>query len=79
MLEVGKDTFVRPTPNLGVGAYLPYGARISCDLARISLFSKHAITAWQFACFLAFWLIHVVIVIRGITSIKWLEAWAAHG
>ncbi|USN98369.1 MAG: NCS1 family nucleobase:cation symporter-1 [Phycisphaeraceae bacterium] len=35
------------------------------------------ITAWQFACFLAFWLIHVVIVIRGITSIKWLEAWAA--
>ncbi|MBZ0172710.1 MAG: NCS1 family nucleobase:cation symporter-1, partial [Phycisphaerales bacterium] len=35
------------------------------------------ISAWQFVCFLVFWLIHVGIVIRGITSIKWLEAWAA--
>ncbi len=44
------------------------------DAARIGFLG---ISAWQFACFLAFWLVHVVIVIRGITSIKWLEAWAA--
>ncbi len=35
------------------------------------------ITAIQFASFLVFWLIHVVIVIRGIDSIKVLESWAA--
>ncbi len=35
------------------------------------------ITAIQFACFLAFWLIHVAIVIKGVESIKVLETWAA--
>ncbi len=35
------------------------------------------ITAIQFASFLAFWLIHVIIVIRGVESIKHLESWAA--
>ena len=31
----------------------------------------------QFLCFLAFWAVHVVIVMRGIHSIKWVEAFAA--
>jgi NCS1 family nucleobase:cation symporter-1 len=35
------------------------------------------ITSWQLACFLAFWLLHLAIVVFGINSIKWLEAWAA--
>lgn len=35
------------------------------------------ITAIQFGCFLLFWLLHVVIVMSGIQSIKWLETWAA--
>ncbi|HHN78666.1 MAG TPA: nitrate reductase, partial [Phycisphaerales bacterium] len=44
------------------------------ETARIAFLG---ITGWQFACFVAFWLVHVVIVVRGITSIKWLESWAA--
>lgn len=49
---------------------------ISEDLetARLGLLG---ISPWQLACFLAFWGVHVAIVICGITSIKWLEAWAA--
>lgn len=35
------------------------------------------ITAIQFASFIAFWLLHVVIVVRGVESIKRLESWAA--
>ena len=35
------------------------------------------ITAIEFACFMAFWLLHLVIVVTGINSIKWLETWAA--
>lgn len=35
------------------------------------------ISPWQLACFAAFWLLHLVIILRGINSIKWLEAWAA--
>ena len=35
------------------------------------------ITTLQLLCFLAFWLLHVVIVVTGIESIKFFEAWAA--
>jgi NCS1 family nucleobase:cation symporter-1 len=35
------------------------------------------ITGIQFASFIAFWLIHVVIVVMGVESIKVLESWAA--
>ncbi len=35
------------------------------------------ITPWQFACFLAFWALHVFIVLRGIETIKFFETWAA--
>jgi nucleobase:cation symporter-1, NCS1 family len=34
-------------------------------------------TPWQFACFLAFWLLNLHFVWHGINSIKWLESWAA--
>jgi len=36
-----------------------------------------AITPWQLACFFAFWLVHLAIIVTGINSIKWLETWAA--
>ena len=35
------------------------------------------ITAMQFACFIGFWLIHLVIILKGVESIKWLESFAA--
>lgn len=35
------------------------------------------ITITQLLCFLAFWALHVVVIIYGINSIKWLEAYAA--
>ncbi len=35
------------------------------------------ITAWQGACFLAFWLMNVYFIWNGISAIKWLESWAA--
>ena len=35
------------------------------------------ITALQFLCFIAFWLMNLIIVLRGIDCIKWLESWAA--
>ncbi len=35
------------------------------------------ISAVQLCCFLAVWLVHVVIVVRGIDSIRSLESWAA--
>ncbi|MCA9294322.1 MAG: NCS1 family nucleobase:cation symporter-1 [Phycisphaerales bacterium] len=35
------------------------------------------ITPWQLVCFLAFWGLHVYIVLRGIESIKFFETWAA--
>ena len=44
------------------------------DAARIGWLG---ITAIQFACFMAFWLLHLVIVLAGINSIKWLESFAA--
>ncbi len=35
------------------------------------------ISPWQAACFVAFWLVHLAIIVTGINSIKWLETWAA--
>ena len=35
------------------------------------------ISTGQFLCFLAFWVVHVLIVLVGIESIKWVEAFAA--
>jgi NCS1 family nucleobase:cation symporter-1 len=35
------------------------------------------ITGLQFLCFIAFWILNFVIVLRGIDCIKWLESWAA--
>jgi NCS1 family nucleobase:cation symporter-1 len=35
------------------------------------------ISIGQFLCFFAFWILHVVIVLTGIESIKWVEAYAA--
>ncbi len=35
------------------------------------------ITAWQLACFLAFWLMNVYFIWNGMNAIKWMESWAA--
>jgi NCS1 family nucleobase:cation symporter-1 len=35
------------------------------------------ITGLQFLCFIAFWVLNFVIVLKGIDCIKWLESWAA--
>lgn len=35
------------------------------------------ITPWQFACFIAFWLVNLHFVWHGMNSIKWMESWAA--
>ena len=32
---------------------------------------------WQFACFLAFWAVHVWFILKGTESIRWLETYAA--
>jgi len=62
------------------------GAAIYSILGVIGLFDPAAdtqklavldITAIQFASFMAFWLIHVIIVFYGIDSIKKVEAWSA--
>jgi NCS1 family nucleobase:cation symporter-1 len=44
------------------------------EAARISFVG---ISPWQLVCFGIFWVVHLAIVMRGINSIKWLEAWAA--
>ncbi len=62
------------------------GAAIYAILSALGWITEDAVAArvaflgispWQFACFLLFWLVHLVIVVFGINSIKWLEAWAA--
>ncbi|MCH2161866.1 MAG: NCS1 family nucleobase:cation symporter-1 [Phycisphaerales bacterium] len=62
------------------------GGAIYSILVTLGLFSPEpetavlpllGITAIQFGCFMLFWLLHVVIVMSGINSIKWLETWAA--
>ncbi|MCA9305813.1 MAG: NCS1 family nucleobase:cation symporter-1 [Phycisphaerales bacterium] len=35
------------------------------------------ISPWQLASFAFFWLVHLLIIVKGVNSIKWLEAWAA--
>jgi len=44
------------------------------EAARIAFIG---ISLWQLVCFAIFWVVHLVIILRGINSIKWLEAWAA--
>lgn len=35
------------------------------------------ISAGEFLCFMIFWAINIFVIIRGMESIKWLEAWSA--
>ena len=35
------------------------------------------ITPVQLLCFLAFWGLNLLVILRGINCIKWLESWAA--
>ncbi|MBS0197904.1 MAG: NCS1 family nucleobase:cation symporter-1 [Planctomycetes bacterium] len=49
----------------------------AAETARIAAHPPLGITAWQFACFIAFWLTNLHFVWHGINHIKWLEAWSA--
>jgi NCS1 family nucleobase:cation symporter-1 len=62
----------------GLAIYQILGALGMINLAAdTSPLPGAGITAAQLLCFLAFWLMNLVIVIAGIDSIKWVEAWAA--
>ncbi len=62
----------------GAALYSILGALGWVDVANDTLqLGFLGITTTQFVCFLAFWLVHVLIVILGIESIKFVEAWAA--
>ncbi|MFT5232780.1 MAG: NCS1 family nucleobase:cation symporter-1 [Candidatus Krumholzibacteriia bacterium] len=62
----------------GAAIYAIFGVLGAFDPATdTNILPVLGITALQFLCFLAFWSLHVVIVIRGVESIKVLESWAA--
>lgn len=62
----------------GAAIYQVLGALGAIDLsAETQRITFLGITLWQLACFLAFWLMNVWFVWRGMNSIKWLESWSA--
>jgi NCS1 family nucleobase:cation symporter-1 len=62
----------------GAAIYQILGAIGWINVAADSNLTKFlGITFAQFACFIGFWLLNLVIVVSGINSIKWVEAWAA--
>ncbi len=62
----------------GWAIYQIFGALGWIDLTAEAAQTKIlGITPIQLLCFLGFWLLNLVIVLRGINSIKWLAAWAA--
>ena len=62
----------------GFAIYQVLGALGWLDIAAdTSVIPLLDITGLQFLCFLAFWVLNFVIVLRGIDCIKWLESWAA--
>lgn len=62
----------------GFAIYQVLGALGWIDLTLdTSVIPYLGITALQLSCFLAFWALNFVIVLRGIDCIKWLESWAA--
>lgn len=62
----------------GAAIYQILGAMGWLDIARDTApIPGLAITPVQLMCFLGFWALNLVIVLKGITSIKWLETWAA--
>ena len=62
----------------GFAIYQALGALGWLDIAAdTSVVPFLGITKMQFTCFLAFWVLNFLIVLRGINCIKWLESWAA--
>ena len=62
----------------GVAIYQALGALGWLDIAAdTTLIPLLGITGLQFICFLTFWVLNFLIVLRGINCIKWLESWAA--
>jgi len=65
-----------------IGGWAIYTALGALGLFDAASDSQHVVRfldiSWlQFACFLVFWVINVLIVVKGITAIKILESWAA--
>jgi NCS1 family nucleobase:cation symporter-1 len=62
----------------GFAIYQMLGAIGWIDLAAdTSAIVGLGITLKQLACFLAFWALNLVVILRGIDCIRWLESWAA--
>ena len=62
----------------GFAIYQVLGALGWYDIAAdTSVVPFLGITTMQFTCFMAFWVLNFLIVLRGIDCIKWLESWAA--
>jgi NCS1 family nucleobase:cation symporter-1 len=62
----------------GFAIYQVLGALGWYDIAAdTSVVPFLGITTMQFSCFMAFWVLNFLIVLRGIDCIKWLESWAA--
>jgi len=62
----------------GFAIYQALGALGWLDIAAdTTVIPLLGITGLQFICFLAFWVLNFLIVLRGIDCIKWLESWAA--
>ena len=62
----------------GFAIYQALGALGWLDIAAdTTVIPLLGITGLQFMCFLAFWVLNFLIVLRGINCIKWLESWAA--
>jgi NCS1 family nucleobase:cation symporter-1 len=62
----------------GFAIYQVLGALGWYDIAAdTSVVPFLGITTMQLTCFMAFWVLNFLIVLRGIDCIKWLESWAA--
>lgn len=62
----------------GLAIYQVLGALGWIDLAADThVLPFLGITGLQFICFLVFWALNFIIVLRGIDCVKWLESWAA--
>ena len=61
----------------GAAIYATAAVALGFDPARRDPLPVLGISAGELACFLAFWAANVLVIWRGMDSIKWLEAWSA--
>ncbi|MEK7485030.1 MAG: NCS1 family nucleobase:cation symporter-1 [Planctomycetota bacterium] len=51
-----------------------FGVPIEGETAKLPILG---ITGWQFFCFMIFWVVNMIIVLKGVESVKWMENWGA--